>query len=478
MADDDEYSSLSDIDSDVDNGEDEVDSGDVSVSDSDLGGAMKGRRGAKKTGRKGRGKAGYIIKDALKAPRATTYTAQSLFDQILNGDIDLDPEYQRGERCMARVEAGGPCRLDIPQLLHPTRHIFTQEDGSETRVCIDGKQRLTSIYRFMSGLIYHHDRATNEKYWYQDSASADSRRKHRTLLPEKYRRLFANKQVVCVEYGDLDDKNEREIFQRVQLGMALTPAEKLAVLKSPRADFVRHLQSTFFKDDTSALTSLAWDHSRGNDFRCLATILWCFDRYWSSPGLMQNTGSIIQFEKFLNTQTPLMAKFRADVQKGFQAFEEMAASEDEVVTGAFRMNAADFGYGMGGPGPVRKDKVSPIEFICIALLILVWRDKMSLRAMAKAIKEMRREKGKGKVKEEARETKIGNKRKRTAADDEDEEMVSASGSSTPSAKRNSKTTTTTTMNKGRLVGIRMAAQQHLSRDSGPNASQTQLPLLD
>jgi len=39
---------------------------------------------------------GYIITDALKAPRATTYIAQALFDQIMNGDIDLDSEYQRG----------------------------------------------------------------------------------------------------------------------------------------------------------------------------------------------------------------------------------------------------------------------------------------------------------------------------------------------------------------------------------------------
>ncbi|KXN81042.1 hypothetical protein AN958_06263 [Leucoagaricus sp. SymC.cos] len=46
------------------------------------------------------------------------------------------------------------------------------------------------------------------------------------------------------------------------------------------------------------------------------------------------------------------------------------------------MNAADFGYSIGGPGPARKDKVWLLDFICIALLILVWRGKMSLRAMA------------------------------------------------------------------------------------------------
>ena len=28
----------------------------------------------------------YVLTDALKAPRATTYTAQALFDLIMNGD--------------------------------------------------------------------------------------------------------------------------------------------------------------------------------------------------------------------------------------------------------------------------------------------------------------------------------------------------------------------------------------------------------
>jgi len=95
---DDEYSSLSDIDSTPEDGEEELHNGDAYASDSDSGRPTKARRGAaaKKSGKKGKGKSAYTIKNALKAPRATTYTAQSLFDQILNGDIDLDPEYQRG----------------------------------------------------------------------------------------------------------------------------------------------------------------------------------------------------------------------------------------------------------------------------------------------------------------------------------------------------------------------------------------------
>ena len=35
----------------------------------------------------------------------------------------------------------------------------------------------------------------------------------RRLLPEEYRKTFANKQIVCVEYQDITDADEREIFQ-------------------------------------------------------------------------------------------------------------------------------------------------------------------------------------------------------------------------------------------------------------------------
>ena len=68
----------------------------------------------------------------------------------------------------------------------------------------------------------------------------------RRLLPDEYRKTFANKQIVCVEYQDITDADEREIFQvcrgllfisafltlslqRVQLGMALTPSGQLII---------------------------------------------------------------------------------------------------------------------------------------------------------------------------------------------------------------------------------------------------------
>ncbi|KAF8414544.1 hypothetical protein L210DRAFT_3658943 [Boletus edulis BED1] len=42
---------------------------------------------------------GYQLTNVLPLPRATTYSTQALYDQIHAGDIDLEPEYQRGTSC-------------------------------------------------------------------------------------------------------------------------------------------------------------------------------------------------------------------------------------------------------------------------------------------------------------------------------------------------------------------------------------------
>ncbi|TFK19225.1 hypothetical protein FA15DRAFT_601950 [Coprinopsis marcescibilis] len=93
-------------------------------------------------------------KRALKAPRATTYTAQAIFEQIHNQDIDLDAEYQRD---VVWPDSKQISLIDsiyrnfyVPPVIFATK---THEDGSETKICIDGKQRLTSIRRFMDGLV-------------------------------------------------------------------------------------------------------------------------------------------------------------------------------------------------------------------------------------------------------------------------------------------------------------------------------------
>jgi hypothetical protein len=53
---------------------------------------------------------------------------------------------------------------------------------------------------------------TGEKLWFKEGVPA-TRGVKRKMMPEKYRKLFANKQIVCVEYHGISEEDEREVFQ-------------------------------------------------------------------------------------------------------------------------------------------------------------------------------------------------------------------------------------------------------------------------
>jgi hypothetical protein len=52
---------------------------------------------------------------------------------------------------------------------------------------------------------------TGQKYWYKITGASTGKAKK--LLPPQYRKIFAQKQIVCVEYDNITDSNERDIFQ-------------------------------------------------------------------------------------------------------------------------------------------------------------------------------------------------------------------------------------------------------------------------
>ncbi|KAH6894837.1 hypothetical protein BKA70DRAFT_1117483, partial [Coprinopsis sp. MPI-PUGE-AT-0042] len=310
----------------------------------------------------------YNLRNPLKVPRATTYAAQALFDQMHNQDIDLDAEYQRD---VVWPDAKQISLIDsifrnfyVPPVIFATKQ---HDDGSETKICIDGKQRLTSIRRFMDGqvriVLFHV--LTAEKWWFKESPPGQKARK---VLPEKLRKTFANKQIVCVEYQDISEDDEREVFQRVQLGMALTPAEKLQATNTHRSTFVRSLVNKHIKDGGLSSDHLEWDTSRGGDFRCLAQALYLLERWGPT---LKTIGTILQLDKWLAATTPLDPGFKADMQDTFNIFSEL--TQNGAYNKCFK-----------NPG-----KVSPIEFIGISLLIGALRMKLTMKQLGSVIGALR-----------------------------------------------------------------------------------------
>ncbi|KAH9917716.1 uncharacterized protein B0H18DRAFT_1033507 [Fomitopsis serialis] len=276
----------------------------------------------------------YKITNTLRPPRTTQYTAKSLFDQIVDSTIDLEPEYQRDIVWPESKQSGLIDSILRNYYIPPVIFAVTaKEDGSETRTCIDGKQRLTSIAK-----------KSNTRYW-------------------QYQQVFANKQITCVEYESLSDDQERKFSaadhesQRVQLGVALTAAERLQALTGIRATLVREIQAKVLGEQGFG-SNLEWANGRGRDFQCLASIVYLIEQQplgFPTP---------MQLDKWLQS-------FESDVMETFQVWLAMVR---------------DRRYNTPFSKPTR---VSPIEFTLIGVLIHKNRSKLSLLQLSNAIWQMR-----------------------------------------------------------------------------------------
>ena len=153
--------------------------------------------------------------------------------------------------------------------------------------------------------------------------------------------------------------------------MALTPAEKLQVINSPRAQFIRELQANYLKEQGGGgltTSALDWDRSRGSDFRGLAQAIYTIDKY--SPAF-KTAPTILQIEKWLSDDATLTTPFRNKIKDTFDIFVLLV--HDKATKSAFK----------------KPTKVSPVEFILIVVLIAVWKDKMSLAELSESIAKMR-----------------------------------------------------------------------------------------
>ncbi|KAJ8090170.1 hypothetical protein PM082_018757 [Marasmius tenuissimus] len=145
-----------------------------------------------------------------------------------------------------------------------------REDGTVYKECVDGKQRVTAICQFMDGRISYKDFDTGDTLWYTDNKEVQ---KNKSLLRKEHRDIFSRRNIICIEYEDLVPQQEREIFLRVQEGVSLTNAEKMATICTPRADFARSLVNQYFTEDKLGHSDIPLNLNRGWDLACFGAMV-------------------------------------------------------------------------------------------------------------------------------------------------------------------------------------------------------------
>jgi hypothetical protein len=69
--------------------------------------------------------------------------------------------------------------------------------------------------------------------------------RNRNLLDDEFKNRFLGKQFICIEYTNLSDLQQEDLFGRVQKGMILTEAEKLKAQKGPWQDLALDCEDDF-----------------------------------------------------------------------------------------------------------------------------------------------------------------------------------------------------------------------------------------
>ncbi|KZT18747.1 hypothetical protein NEOLEDRAFT_1173436 [Neolentinus lepideus HHB14362 ss-1] len=250
--------------------------------------------------------------------------------------------------------------------IHVPAFVFAvnvDEDGSERKTCIDGKQRLTALYNFMNGLIPYIDPVTHEKLWYK----LDHEEPHRKLLPESLQRRFANKQLQCVEYQDISVADERMIFERLQMGMSVSYAEKLQMISSARATLVREiLQDHFAHTDWISASCSSWDDRRGGNFRCVAQMLYHIEKY-PAPDRMVTS---FELERWLTADHSPLANFRVRITETFTVLQKLG-NYDKLKT------------------CFASQKLTLAELVMVVLVVAVFRRRMHVEDIVDVVCDMR-----------------------------------------------------------------------------------------
>ncbi|KAF6752687.1 hypothetical protein DFP72DRAFT_1171547 [Ephemerocybe angulata] len=292
----------------------------------------------------------------------STPSILSIYQWVTTGLINTTPPYQRdvvwSEQKQTNLIESIATGYPIPFLIF--RRWYDPQLGKTYRVCIDGKQRLTSLQRFMDGEIPFRN-SQKKKVWWKKTEP----QQRRVLVDENFKSEFVAKSMYFIDLEGITEAQERAIFQRVQLGTILTPAERLQAINGNLAEFVRNIRKDI--SEIPGLGKLAeWGKNRGKDFLALAQIVF-----------------IVSTEKAPAT-LPEPEKLTAFLEGGKQA--ELPKLRDPIIH-SFQIFGRLLQHSTYGAW-LFKGKISAVEFVLGIYVVVLYRKRLTDCQLADALKQI------------------------------------------------------------------------------------------
>ncbi|CZT50880.1 uncharacterized protein RSE6_11948 [Rhynchosporium secalis] len=336
---------------------------------------------------------GFKIRQ-IPEPFIVKRSLHDIFRCIESKSIILDPDYQRelvwDEGRAALLVTSILMGYFIPPIIFNVQRSVHQLSGREeerfTRTCVDGKQRLTSIYKFMSGTIGFFDTNVPSKKWYFCHPKVDGRIQisNRNILPNAVKTHFENQFFCCYEYEELTPDSEETMFQLVQRGIALTPAEKMRAMSTEWATFTRQ-----YEDDYQLIVNLS-KQNRASGFRLILTIFTMIQdthspsrrqKYIDNNTAPPLTASPQALLRILDSKTVISSSMKSKFRDVFTRYEKLIKlSSTQITTTRWKINSnsvfdpsPEFLKRQGGVGNVRT--FSPVELVVTAILVAVHLDR-------------------------------------------------------------------------------------------------------
>ncbi|QSZ36674.1 hypothetical protein DSL72_006555 [Monilinia vaccinii-corymbosi] len=349
---------------------------------------------------------GFKIRQ-LPTPMIVKRSLKMLYNTIVKGNLLLDPNYQRASvwdevrasTLITSVLMGyfiPPIVLNVKTVIHELKD--GQKEVKHMRICVDGKQRLTSLYKFMSGEIGFLDNSHPPKKWYYCHPTIDgvvTPTRGRNICPDGLRKFFDEKVFCCYEYDHLIQETEETMFQLVQRGIALSAAEKMRAMSTEWARFTR-----LYEDDYAMVINLS-KQSRASGFRLILTIFTMIQEVLSEPKNDRRKKAVPSLQatpqalmRVLEDPEPISMSLKLAFKDVFDRFESLIKkSSTRLSTGRYKLLKDS----VFDPAPEFLKDVdvnhvrtfSPLELVASGILISYHKDKRSDDALLEDIKSMR-----------------------------------------------------------------------------------------